>query len=48
MGKTNVERLAELIVEIIQMNYEKIIAAHESDDWEVLKDYVFDTLQNVD
>lgn len=48
MGKTNVERLAELIVEIIQENIEEIIKVHESDDWEILKDYVFDTLQNVD
>lgn len=48
MGKTNVERLAELIVEIIQENIEEIIKAHKSGEWKDLEDCVFDTLQNVD
>ena len=44
----NTEKLAGLIVEIIQENYEEIIAAHESGDWKGLEDCVFETLQNVD
>lgn len=44
----NTEKLAGLIVEIIQENYEEIITAHESGDWDELEEEIYETLQNVD